>query len=311
MPPPESGRTGDGDAASLLGPEGVVPSGWRLEEIDDPEDARLDAYRRLTDMDLRRTVEVEGGYFMAEGRLVIERVAAAGYSLQSVLTAPRWLGALSSSLGSFEGPVYLARQEVVDAIAGFRVHRGALAVVRRPPPRPVEEFLSGSGHLLLLEDLVDHTNVGLAFRSAGALGVAGVVLSSRCADPLYRRSVKASMGAVLAVPWARSQDWDHDLDAVSHAAISSIALTPDPTAPTLDAVLAGRRHERVALLVGSEGPGLSPRALRACETAARIPMHHGIDSLNAAAAVAVASYALLTTARSASHDSRISAEGDG
>lgn len=270
----------------------ALPPGWQLVDVLDPEDPRLQPYRGLTDTDLRRRVEPEGGYFIAEGRLVIERSARAGLDVASVLTAPKWLPSLALSLADYAGPVLVASRDVIDAIAGFRVHRGALAVVRRPPARPVAGIVDSAAHLLVLEDLVDATNVGLAFRSAAALGIGGILLSPRCADPLYRRAVKTSMGAVLDLPWARSDDWDADLSRMAQQGISLLALTPDPEAETLDAALAARRNARVALAVGTEGEGLSAEVLRLSEHRARIPMSGGIDSLNVAAAVAVACYAL-------------------
>ncbi|MFM9134131.1 MAG: TrmH family RNA methyltransferase [bacterium] len=278
----------------MLLPEPTMPwpVGWVLDTVADPEDPRLHPFRDLTDMDLRRRIEPERGFFIAEGRLVIERVARAGHAIDAVLTAPRWLPVLAEDLPYYAGPVLVASREVIDAIAGYRVHRGALAVVRRPRARDVPEVADAPGHLVLLEDLVDPTNVGLAFRSAAALGIAGIVLSPRCADPLYRRAVKTSMGAVLDLPWARSGDWATDLSRMRGFGVSVIALTPHPEAEDLEAALAARECARVALLVGTEGEGLSAGALGASERLARIPMSGGIDSLNVAAAVAVACYAL-------------------
>lgn len=278
----------------MLHPDGspTWPAQWSVAEVSDPGDPRLHPFRDLTDVDLRLRVEPEGGFFMAEGQLVIERVARSGYSIDAVLTAPKWLPVLADILPGYAGPVLVASRGVIDAIAGYRVHRGALAVVRRPEPRSVAELTNGPGSLLMLEDLVDPTNVGLTFRSAAALGIAGVVLSPRCADPLYRRAVKTSMGAVLELPWARSHDWEGDLASMSERGISVLALTPDAGAEPIHAALSARTCERVALMVGTEGAGLSDAALRWSERRARIPMSAGIDSLNVAAAVAVACYAL-------------------
>lgn len=263
-----------------------------IAEVDDPSDPRLHPFRDLTDTELRRRVEPEGGFFIAEGRLVIERASRSGYSVLCVLTAPKWLPVLAETLPGYAGPVLVASREVIDAIAGYRVHRGALAVVRRPDPRSVSEVANAPGNLLILEDLVDPTNVGLVFRSAAALGISGVVLSPRCADPLYRRAVKTSMGAVLDLPWARSDDWEADIAGMREIGISILALTPDPGAESIDRALSARMCERVALMVGTEGAGLSDAAMRWSERRARIPMSAGMDSLNVAAAVAVACYAL-------------------
>lgn len=260
-----------------------------VEHIEDGTDVRLDPYRSLTDMDLRRRVEPEGGYFMAEGHLVIARAAALGLRIESVLTAEKWLDRLAVDLAGWSGPVYVADDELLREITGYRVHRGALAVVRRPPTRRLDDVTATTGTLLILEDLVDHTNVGLAFRSAAALGIAGVILSPGCADPLYRRAVRTSMGAVLELPWARAEAWPADLRSLRRRIV---ALTPDPAAPPLDQALSAGGATPIALLVGSEGPGLSAAAREAASSLARIPMDGGIDSLNVAAAIAVACYAL-------------------
>ena len=263
---------------------------WRCERVGDLRGAELDAYRHMTDVDLRRAWEPDAGVFMAEGLLVIERAVRTGLEVQSVLTAPRWLDRLTGVLGDWDGVVYVADEELLRDLTGYRVHRGALACVRRPPPLHIADVIGLDGDLLVLGDLVDHTNVGLAFRSAAALGIVGVILSPVCADPLYRRSVKSSMGAVLAIPWARARAWPgclHDLGG-RH----TIALTPDPNAAPLAQALAGHGGRRTALVVGAEGPGLGLDELAACEVRAGIPMQSGIDSLNVAAAVAVACYAL-------------------
>lgn len=278
----------------MLRPDGSLtwPEHWEVADIDDPSDPRLHPFRDLTDMDLRLRVEPEGGFFMAEGRLVIERVARSGYSIDAVLTAPKWLPVLAEILPRYAGPVLVAPRDVVDTIAGYPVHRGALAVVRRPDPLSVPDLAQGPGNVLILEDLVDPTNVGLVFRSAAALGIGGVVVSPRCVDPLYRRAVKTSMGSVLDLPWARSRDWEADLAGLRECGLSVVALTPDPGAEPIEVALSARTRARVALMVGTEGAGLSDLALRASERRARIPMSAGIDSLNVAAAVAVACYAL-------------------
>ncbi|MGI9197347.1 MAG: TrmH family RNA methyltransferase [Candidatus Nanopelagicales bacterium] len=260
-----------------------------VERVDDGADVRLDPYRSLTDMDLRRRIEPEGGYFMAEGHLVIARAAALGLRIESVLTAEKWLDRLAVDLAGWSGPVYVADDELLREITGYRVHRGALAMVRRPATHSLADVTATCGPLLILEDLVDHTNVGLAFRSAAALGIAGVVLSPGCADPLYRRAVRTSMGAVLELPWARAEAWPADLRALQRRIV---ALTPDPAAPALDQALSAGEATPMALLVGSEGPGLSASAREAASSLARIPMDAGIDSLNVAAAIAVACYAL-------------------
>lgn len=256
----------------------------------DIADPRLAAYRDLTDMQMRSAIEPREGFFMAEGLLVIERCVTAGLPIMSVLTAPKWLDRLSVVLGDFTGPVYVVAEEPLRELTGFRVHRGALACVHRPDARRLADIASLEGDLIVLGDLVDHTNVGLAMRSAAALGLAGAVLSPACADPLYRRAIKASMGAVLTLPWARGHAWPDLLASLGDRTV--LALTPDPSAADLADVLASADDRPIALVVGTEGPGLDPEAARMCDARARIPMQGDIDSLNVAAAVAVACYAL-------------------
>lgn len=266
------------------------PGPWTVHEIADLSDPAIEAFARLTDVELRQRVEPEQGIFIAEGHLVIERAVHSGLTVQAVLTSSRWLERLGTILGDWTGPVYVMSEEALEELTGFRVHRGALAAVRRPPELSVADLCARSGPVVVLEDLVDANNVGLAFRSAGAMGIGGIVLSPRCADPLYRRSVKGSMGAVLSVPWARSTDWVADLDLLAQERLL-VALTPSAQ-DELHVVLGQGHGDAVALLLGSEGPGLSPMALTAAHARARIAMHGGIDSLNVAAATAVACYAL-------------------
>jgi len=180
-------------------------------------------------------------------------------------------------------------EQLAEQVTGFHVHRGALACMHRKPlPQPAE-LLDGAARVLVLEDLVEHTNVGAALRCAAALGVDAALLSPRCADPLYRRAVKVSMGAVFALPWTRVADWWEAVPQLTAAGFTTVALTPDPSAADLAQV---RLDGPIALLIGSEGPGLSSRWRCAADIRARIPMTAGVDSLNVAAAAAVACYAL-------------------
>ncbi len=276
--------------------------------MEDAADPRLADYVRLRDVELRKSLEAERGLFMAEGEKVIRRAVAAGYPIRSVLTTPRWLPGLADVLG--EARVYLVSDEVMEGIAGFAVHRGALASMARLELPPVRDLLAGEPgpdprfgpraggpprRVLVLEDLVDHGNVGAIFRCAAALGVEAVVLSPRCADPLYRRSVKVSMGAVFAVPYSRMTDWHHGLDDLRACGFQLLALTPDQSAVPIDKV---PRGERVALMLGSEGDGLSSRWLREADQPVCIPMSSaamelGVDSLNVVAAAAIACHGLM------------------
>lgn len=263
-----------------------------VTEVTDLDDPRLADYRDLTDVALRRATELRAGLYMAEGHWVIERALAVGHQPRSVLCEPKRLASVVDLLrGHPSTEVYVAAADLLREVTGYHVHRGALAAMHRPELPSLGEILSGSDRVLVLEDLVDHTNVGAAFRSAAALGFDAVVISPQCADPLYRRSVKVSMGAVLGVPWTRAQQWPTALAEIRAAGLVTIALTPASDATVL-AELPDSARSRCALLIGSEGPGLTAAAMTLVDHRARIPMYHGIDSLNAAAATAVACYAL-------------------
>jgi tRNA G18 (ribose-2'-O)-methylase SpoU len=281
-----------------------------LIPVEDPADPRLADYVRLRDVELRKSLEAERGLFMAEGEKVIRRAVAAGYPVRSVLTTRRWLPGLEDVLGGAR--VYVASDEVMEGIAGFAVHRGALASMARLELPAVKSLLwgtlrkaAGEGGLsldqgppcrvLVLEDLVDHGNVGAIFRCAAALGIDAVILSPRCADPLYRRSVKVSMGAVFAVPYARMTNWYDGLAELRTLGFQTLALTPDQSAIPIDKVLMG---ERVALMLGCEGDGLSSRWLHEADQAVCIAMSPtamdlGVDSLNVVAAAAIACHSFM------------------
>lgn len=216
-----------------------------------------------------------------------------------MVMAPEWLGRMRDLIACVTAPVYTARYEVLRALTGFHVHRGALASFHRRPLPPVASVAAAARRLVVLEDLVSHTNLGAVFRCAAALGMDGVVLSPSCADPLYRRSVRVSMGEVFAIPYARAAEWPAALDELGSAGFTLAAMTPAPDADAVDAAGFGP-DERVAVVFGSEGPGLSAEAMSRCERRLRIPMSAGVDSLNVAAAAAVMFWEL---GRSLSDDS--------
>jgi len=266
----------------------------RIIPVADPADPRLADYRDLTDVALRRVLEPEGGLYMAESSKVLGRALAAGHRPRSVLTQERWLGELEPLLEGHDVPVYVVPADVAEGVTGYAVHRGVLAAMHRPEPAPVAEVLAGARLAVILEDIVDHTNVGAAFRAAAGLGADAVLVTPRCADPLYRRSVRVSMGTVFQVPWTRLPEWDGGAGARAqlHAAgfhIAALALSED--AVSLDD-FAAAAPERVALLMGAEGDGLSRRALAAADSVVTIPMAGGVDSLNVASAAAVALWAV-------------------
>ena len=269
----------------------------RIVEVDSADDPRLADYTRLTDAGLRTHLEAERGLFIAEGTKVITRAVAAGYPVRSMLLARSRMIDLAS-LGEAEAPVYVVPDEVAERLTGYRVHRGALAALARRPLPEVAGLIAGARRIVVLEDLVDHANVGAIFRCAAALGVDAVVLSPRCADPLYRRSVKVSMGAVFAIPYARMGDWFDGLADLKSAGFRVLALTPDEGAtPIAPALKRARKDEQVALVFGTEGEGLSARWLHEADEAVRIPMNRaaraaGVDSLNVVAAAAIACHLL-------------------
>jgi tRNA G18 (ribose-2'-O)-methylase SpoU len=288
--------------------------------VRDADDARLADYVRLTDIKLRTSLEAAHGLFVAEGEKVVRRALAAGYPPRSLLLTQRRAAGLADLLDAWPAPAYVVADQVAEQVTGFGVHRGVLASMARLPGRTVADVRTGAGRLLvpediadhgnvdsgtgrteparrllILEDIVDHGNVGGLFRCAAALGIDGVILSPRCADPLYRRAIKVSMGAVFAIPYARMTDWYNGLAELREAGFRLLAFTPDQTAAPIDKVAIG---ERVALMLGTEGDGLSSRWLHEADEAVCIPMHReamaaGVDSLNVAAAAAIACYSLV------------------
>jgi tRNA G18 (ribose-2'-O)-methylase SpoU len=276
----------------------------RTVQIGSADDPRVADYTRLTDVGLRTSLEAGHGLFIAEGTKVIARAVAAGYPVRSVLLASGRLHDLpalracaqdaESAADAGDIPVYVIPDEVAERLTGYRVHRGALASLCRRELPAVAAVLRDSERIVVLEDLVDHANVGAIFRCAAALGVDAVLLSPRCADPLYRRSVKVSMGAVFAVPYARMTGWFDGLAQLRNGGFTVLGLTPDERAtPIARAGIAGK----VALLLGTEGDGLSGRWLHEADALVRIPMHpaaraKGVDSLNVVAAAAIACHLL-------------------
>jgi tRNA G18 (ribose-2'-O)-methylase SpoU len=264
----------------------------RIERIASADDERLADYRDLTDVALRRILEPKGGLYMAESAKVIARALAAGHRPRSVLVQDKWLSDVEA-IGEAhpDTPIYVVEPDIAERVTGYAVHRGALAAMHRPPLASVADVVAGARLVIVLEDIVDHTNVGAIFRAAAGLGADAVLVSPRCADPLYRRSVRVSMGTVFQVPWTRLPEWSEAGGILHEAGLHLAALALSDDAVPLD-VFAAERPERVALLLGAEGDGLSRRALAAADTVVTIPMAGGVDSLNVAAASAVAIWEL-------------------
>lgn len=254
----------------------------------------LPEYARLTDVALRRRLEPERGLYLAESLNVIRRALAAGHEPMSFLTAPRWLPDLEPLLAAVgageygDVPVYVAEEDVLEQLTGFRLHRSPLAAMRRPKLPSLEQVLAGARRVAILEGIVDHANLGATFRSGAALGIDAVLITPDCADPLYRRSVRVSMGTVFQVPWTRIDPWPGQLQVLRQAGFTIAALALTDCARSLDAV---PDVDRLAWVLGTEGAGLSQRALAAADFAVRIPMSGQVDSLNVAAAAAVAFWA--------------------
>ncbi len=260
------------------------------EHISDPDDPRLADYRALTDVALRIQFEAPHGLFIAEGELVLRRALGAGYEPRSFLVDAKRLDQLTAVTAG-RAPLYTATQDLLQQVTGFHVHRGVLASFHRRPLPAASDVLASAGRVAVLEDVNNHTNVGAIFRGAAALGMDAVLLSPSCADPLYRRSVRVSMGEVFAVPYARIQPWPSGLQDIRSAGFTVLALTPSPEAVPLQR-LEPRHRSRPALLMGAEGTGLSTAALAFADQRVVIPMARGVDSLNVAAAAAVAFWEL-------------------
>lgn len=263
----------------------------RIERIDALDDPRLAFYTNLTDVSLRRLSEPNTGLYLAESTKVIERALRAGHAPVSAITIEKWLPALEPLLDGFDVPVFVGDVDVLEALTGFELHRGALAAMTRPELPSVADVVRDARLVVILEDIRDHTNVGAIFRSVAALGADALLVTPECADPLYRRSVRVSMGTVLQVPWTRLSSWPDGIAELRDAGFTVAALALSDDAVSL-AEFAARRHDRIAIVFGTEGHGLTPATLDVCDAVVRIPMAHGVDSLNVAAAAAVTVYAL-------------------
>ena len=272
----------------------MVPRKLKLqpEPVDDPDDPRVADFFRLNDPELRRSVErPEGaggsadGFFVAEGALVIRQLLRSRYPVRAVLATDQGLTALEDELAAIEAPVYRVSQALMTKVTGFHFHRGALASAERRRQPDLATVVDGADLVLMAEGVTDNENLGSLFRNAAAFGVGGVVLDATSADPLYRRSVRVSMGQVLRLPFTRVDDAVDTIVRLQALGFEVLALTPSATA---DDVRSVARRPRQVLLLGAEGPGLSAAALRAADRRLRIAMSGDVDSLNVATAAAVA-----------------------
>lgn len=256
--------------------------------VEDAADPRLADFVELSDPAARRRRERDE-LFVAEGVTAIERLLTSGHAVRSVLVTPTALARLGPALDTFPGPVYVAERTVLNATVGFDLHRGAVAAADRRPLPSLDHVLATSRRLVVLEGLNDPENLGAIARSARAFVIDGAVLDPTCIDPYYRRTIRVSMGEILFLPAARAANWPGDLERVRAAGFEVWALSPDPAGRSLWDLTV---PDRVAVLLGAEGPGLSAGALAAADERVRIPITAGVDSLNVGHAAAVAFSAL-------------------
>ena len=261
-----------------------------LVDVVDPADDRVDDFRDLNSVDRRPDLPTGKGLVIAEGVLVVQRMLASRFTPHAFLGTERRLAELRASLDGVEAPYYRASAEVMADVVGFHLNRGVLGAARRPPELTLTQALEGARTIAVLEGVNDHENLGSIFRNAAGLGVDAVVFGSGCADPLYRRAVRVSMGHALLVPFTRAVRWPGDLDILRQNGFRLLAMTPSTHAQLLAGAMDGLNDEKVAVLVGAEGPGLTETAMRACDIRIRIPMARGTDSLNVATAAALAFY---------------------
>ena len=264
--------------------------GPEVTDITDPDDDRVDDFRDLNSIERRPDLPTGKGLVIAEGVLVVQRMLGSRFSPHAFLGTQRRLTELAADLAGVRAPFYRATAEVMAEVIGFHLNRGVLGAARRPPELTTAEVLTDARTIAVLEGVNDHENLGSIFRNAAGLGVDAVIFGTGCADPLYRRAVRVSMGHALLVPFARTQRWPGDLELLRHNGFRLLAMTPDPRADTLADAMGALAGKKVAVLVGAEGPGLTETTLRASDVRVRIPMSRGTDSLNVASAAACAFY---------------------
>ncbi len=289
--------------------------------LESAEDPRVSDYTQLTDVHLRKVREPAEGMYIAESTRVLRRALAAGHKPRSFFLAEKWLPDLADIFEQHpDVPAYIGSSALLEEITGFHLHRGAMAAMQRPAPVPLHELLAGArrvavledivdhtnvsgrkvqgenprrrerSRIAILEDLTDHTNVGAIFRSAAAIGVDAVLVTPQCADPLYRRSIRVSMGTVFQVPWTRVDPWPASIEQLKEAGYFVAGMSLGEGAITLDELVA-QDHQNLVLVFGTEGDGLKPETDRLLDARVTIPMMNGVDSLNVAASSAVAFYA--------------------
>lgn len=264
--------------------------GPEVIDVIDPGDPRVDDFRDLNSVDRRPDLPGGKGLVIAEGVLVVRRMLASRFVPHAFLGTDRRLNELGGDLIGVSAPFYRANAEVMADIIGFHLNRGVLGAARRVPEAAVADVVSDARTVAVLEGVNDHENLGSVFRNAAGLGVDAVLFGAGCADPLYRRAVRVSMGHALLIPFARCQDWPADLTHLQRRGFRVLAMTPAASSQTLAEVMSELRGDKVAVLVGAEGPGLTVTAMRIADRRVRVPMSRGTDSLNVATAAALAFY---------------------
>ncbi|KUM32418.1 rRNA methyltransferase [Arthrobacter sp. EpRS66] len=265
--------------------------------VEDLQDSRLDEYLRLSEAHLRMRTDVENGLYIAESTKVVQRAINAGHVPRSFLLAEKHLGQLTEEFNRFPtAPIFIGDDRQLEDLVGFHLHRGAMAAMNRPEPLDLDKVLENSSRIAILEDIADHTNLGAIIRSASGLGVDAVLLTPKCVDPWYRRSARVSMGTVFDLPWARLESWPQDLDKLKSHGYELLAMEL-----TEDAVALNDVHlapgQKVAMILGNEGRGVTQEALGAVDRTVIIPMHRDVDSLNVGAASAIAFWHLCSAPR--------------
>jgi tRNA G18 (ribose-2'-O)-methylase SpoU len=267
-----------------------VTDGLAVQDVTDPDDPRLDDFRDLNSVDRRPDLPTGKGLVIAEGVLVVQRMLASRFTPHALLGTERRVAELGADLADTAAPFYRASPDVMAKVVGFHLNRGVLAAARRVPEPSVTEVVGSARTVAVLEGVNDHENLGSIFRNAAGLAVDAVVFGAGCADPLYRRAVRVSMGHALLVPYARAAEWPNDLMFLRESGFRLMAMTPQREACALAEAMAAAVDERVAVVVGAEGPGLTRATLRLSDVRVRVPMSRGTDSLNVATAAALAFY---------------------
>ena len=259
-------------------------------DVTDPADPRLDDFRDLNSVDRRPDLPTGKGLVIAEGVLVAQRMLASRLTPRALLGTDRRLTELAADLDGVAAPYYRVTADVMADVVGFHLNRGVLASASRPSELTVAQVTEDVRTIAVLEGVNDHENLGSIFRNAAGLDVDAIVFGTGCADPLYRRAVRVSMGHALLVPYAWAADWPGDLQMLRDNGFRLLAMTPDPAARTLSDAMSDVADQRLAVLVGAEGPGLSEHVMRTSDMRVRIAMSRGTDSLNVATAAALAFY---------------------